>query len=370
MRYFSFIDENNKLFFRNPIKYGALSSKEILSHAVGAALYMGATRPHILKDILSTTSCTVVICLEDSISTELLDEAEDNVLKLFQDIEIESTRCKNFMDKLPLIFIRTRTFSQFLMLLNNSKLLGLCGFILPKFDICEGEKHLKALKKYNYENHKKLYIMPILETPNVILKEKRVSQLLKIKVLLDSYKDLILNIRLGGTDFSSIFSLRRSRNCVIYDLYTVRDCISDILNIFKRDDYVISGPVYEYFDIPLDLDSSGLVREIILDKANGLLGKTVIHPNQVNIVNALYVVSKEDFLDAEAIVNSHSDGVIRSSYFNKMNEVKPHLKWAQEILLTSSIMGVLNDGKSYKDIIRYTNNNSYRFQLGNIIECK
>ncbi|WP_315115180.1 HpcH/HpaI aldolase/citrate lyase family protein [uncultured Clostridium sp.] len=360
MRYFSFIDDNNEFFFRQPIEYGLYSSKELLSHAMGATLYMGAIRENLLKDILFTNSRTVVICLEDSVSTNLLAEAENNVLKLFEEIEAYSKTDENFMDKLPMIFIRTRSYNQFLMLLNSSALLGLCGFVLPKFDIVEGEKHLQTLKKYNDKNNKHLYIMPILETPDIIFSEKRVLELLKIKTLLDFYKKLILNIRLGGTDLSGIFSLRRSRNCTIYDLSVIRDCISDILNIFKRDNYVISGPVYEYYDIPQDLDCSGLVREVLLDKVNGLFGKTVIHPNQVNIVNALYAVSKEDFLDAQSIANSISDGVIKSSYSNKMNEVKPHLKWAQETLLTSSVMGVLNDGKSYKDIVRYANKNSYR----------
>ncbi|KAJ50121.1 citrate lyase beta subunit [Clostridium tetanomorphum] len=360
MRYFNFVENNDELFFKKPISYGLYSSKKILSHAVGAALYMGGTRKNLLKDILSTTACTVVICLEDSIPTSLLHEAENNVIKLFNEIETAIELDNTFIDKLPMIFIRTRSHNQFLMFLDNSKLIGLCGFVLPKFDIYNGKKHLETLEIYNDKNNKNLYIMPILETSAVAFKEKRIEELIKIKYLLDSYKELVLNIRLGGTDLSGIFSLRRNRNCTIYDLSIISDCISDILNVFKRDEYIISGPVYEYFDVPQDLDSSPLVKEILLDKVNGLLGKTVIHPNQVNIVNSLYAVSKEDFLDAESIVNSISDGVIKSSYSNKMNEVKPHLKWAHEILLTSSIMGVLNDGKSYKDIIRYANNNSYR----------
>lgn len=370
MKYFKFIDKNSDIFLLQPTEYGLHSNKELLSHALGAALYMSGIRENLLKDILSTTACTVIICLEDSVSTDLVTQAEFNVLKLFRTIENKYIHDKNFINKLPIIFIRTRTYKQFLMFLNNSSLLGLCGFVLPKFNIDDGQKHLDTLRKYNYENTKSLYIMPIFETPSILFKEKRLEELFKIKSLLDCYKDLVLNLRLGGTDFSSIFSLRRSKDITIYDLCTIKDCICDIINIFKRDDYVISGTVYEYFKFQRNLDSNGLIREVLLDKANGLLGKTVIHPNQVNIVNALYAVSKEDFIDAKNIVNSPSNGVIRSAYSNKMNEVKPHLRWAKQILLASSIMGVLNDDKSYEDIIRYGYNNSYRFQLKSVIEYR
>ena len=42
----------------------------------------------------------------------------------------------------------------------------------------------------------------------------------------------------------------------------------------------------------------GLLREIELDRANGLLGKTCIHPSHVLPVHALSVVSHEEFSDA------------------------------------------------------------------------
>ena len=190
--------------------------------------------------------------------------------------------------------------------------------------------------------------MPILETPEVIYKETRLEELLKIKKVLDDYRDLVLNIRIGGTDFSGIYGLRRSAKVTIYDVIVINDCIGDIINMFKRDNYVVSAPVNEYFKDNLEV----LIREINLDKVNGLLGKTAIHPKQVGIINSLMVVSKEEYLDAEAILISESDGVIKSAYSNKMNEVKPHLKWAEEIKLLSKITGVLNDGRDFRDILK------------------
>ena len=202
--------------------------------------------------------------------------------------------------------------------------------------------------------------MPILETPAIIHKETRVEELLKIKHIIDRYKEYVLNIRIGGTDFSGLYSLRRSKDFTIYDLTVVRDCISDIINIFKRDDYVISGVVYEYYSKVLDFHNNVLIKETLLDRTNGLIGKTVIHPTQVNVVNSLMVVSKEDYIDASNILNSSLDGVIKSNYSNKMNEVRPHEKWAKEILLKAKIMGVFEDGKSHRELLQSIASLQYR----------
>lgn len=44
-----------------------------------------------------------------------------------------------------------------------------------------------------------------------------------------------------------------------------------------------------------------------MDRQNGILGKTIIHPSHIRVVHALYVVSYEEYLDALSIVE-HNDG--------------------------------------------------------------
>ncbi|MBC8059414.1 MAG: HpcH/HpaI aldolase/citrate lyase family protein [Clostridiaceae bacterium] len=347
MRYFNSI-KNKNVFYKEPEHFYFSSEKDLLSHALGATIYMPANRENLMKDVLNTSSCAVVICLEDAVPTSLVEEAERNLSDFFTAIESRAREDKDFLDALPLIFIRVRDKEQLLRLLNKSMLEGLCGLVIPKFRPVEGEKYLEIISEYNERNKKHLYVMPILETPEVIYKETRIEELLRIKKVLDNYKNLILNIRIGGTDFSGVYGLRRSSEVTIYDVTVINDCIGDIVNMFKRDDYVISAPVNEYFAGNLEV----LIKEISLDKANGLLGKTAIHPKQVGIINSLMAVSKEEYLDAEAILISEIDGVIKSSYSNKMNEVKPHLKWAQEIKILSRITGVLDDGKDFRDVLK------------------
>ena len=153
------------------------------------------------------------------------------------------------------------------------------------------------------------------------------------------------------------------------------DCLSDILNYFIRDDvdYTVSGPVWEYFLaykkddlhhlLESDLHNSvlsrtpiineavdGLLREVILDKANGFVGKTIIHPSHIRFVNALQAVTREEFEDATQIMET-GGGVIKSSMENKMNEINPHRSWAIKVINRANAYGVIEDEKSYLKLI-------------------
>lgn len=102
----------------------------------------------------------------------------------------------------------------------------------------------------------------------------------------------------------------------------------------------------------------GLIHEVLLDQANGLVGKTVIHPSHIKLVQALHVVTLEDYVDAMAIFeNAHTyNGVMKSSFSNKMNEVKPHYNWARKTLLKSTIYGVLHEQQTFIDLLTETSN--------------
>jgi citrate lyase beta subunit len=225
--------------------------------------------------------------------------------------------------------------------------------------------------------------MPILETADILYKETRIGALNGIREILDEYNDLVLNIRVGATDFSSLFGIRRGYDMTIYDISVIRDCIADILNYFTRVDkgYVVSAPVWEYFssgdrvlkpqlrrspfeeaygsegiEIRRELLNAyldGLIREVLLDKANGFMGKTIIHPSHIAPVQALYVVSHEEYMDALSIIknNDGSVGVMKSQYENKMNEIKPHLNWAKKILKKSKIYGVYHEGQNFTSLL-------------------
>ena len=87
------------------------------------------------------------------------------------------------------------------------------------------------------------------------------------------------------------------------------------------------------------------------DRANGLVGKTVIHPSHVRAVNALSVVTLEEYQDALSILRLAGNGASASSFGNKMNEPKPHRTWAERILARSRAFGVYAEGVSFVELL-------------------
>ncbi|WOD61114.1 HpcH/HpaI aldolase/citrate lyase family protein [Niallia taxi] len=383
--------QREKLFYKKPEELSINSDKEILSYALASTLYMPATRPNIYHDLLikkHSGLTSMVICLEDSIGDHEVELAEEKLKEELINIKTSIEQGVLLKAEMPMIFIRIRSVEQFLRLMDSLHecIHLLTGIVIPKFDAEVGSIILKELEAYNSIGNL-LYAMPILETKRIIEKETRLEELLSIKAVLDTYKQLILNVRIGATDFCGLYGIRRNTDTTVYDVTIIRDCITDIINVFLRADspYVVSGPVWEYFSskermlIPqlretpfrkrygkagmqmrtqlIDRHMDGLIREVLMDITNGLTGKTIIHPSHIKPVQALNVVSYEEYLDAANIIASNNGdiGVMKSSFSNKMNEIKPHFYWAQKIMLKSRVYGVFHEEFTYIDLLKQEN---------------
>jgi len=373
-------------FYKAPEVFDKETPRAVLSHALGATLYMPGTRETIAQDIISQKNrglASTVFCLEDSIGDAEVPYAEENLTTQVRRIYKASCNQEIESVDLPLIFVRVRNPEQILRLTekmgDSAKLVT--GFIFPKFT-SEGYGYFEAVKHLNDQAMGPFYGMPIIESTQAIYRESRIRELMETKQLLDSYHEMVLNVRIGATDFSGYYGIRRGPDVTIYDITVIRDCISDIINIFGRveSDYVISGPVWEYFsnggrvlkpqlrkspfeefhDIHgnnrikirsqlLNKYIDGLIREVILDKENGIIGKTIIHPSHIIPVQSLYIVGHEEYLDALSILENSNglQGVMKSHYTNKMNEIKPHYKWAQKILLRAKNYGVFHEQHNF-----------------------
>ena len=369
----------NFQFIEEPIEFNKYTEKELLQYCLGAVLYMPGTK-NIIDKILSKNppAPSMVMDFEDAIREEDLSAAETNVLEHLERLSDALNTVLISQDDIPLIFLRVRNPEQFRsfadrLTVNQAKVLS--GFVFPKFDSNNGNEYLSCLESINNETGDVLYGMPILEGSTVTLKETRADELNRIKTLLAANRNMILNIRVGGADFSSIFGVRRGINYSIYDIMTVRDCLSDILNYFIREgeEYVVSAPVWEYFlaDKKESLDRlleenihrsllqgssivneaiDGLLREVILDKANGFVGKTIIHPSHLKYVNSMQAITKEEYEDALQILGT-SGGVVKSAKSNKMNEINPHRSWAKKIVQRAKAYGVIENEAAYLKLI-------------------
>ncbi|MGW1123787.1 HpcH/HpaI aldolase/citrate lyase family protein [Streptomyces sp. NPDC002526] len=381
MRHFGHIAAAAKdgLFFQEPCAFDADSPAPLLSAALGATLYSPATRPRLADDIVKLAGrgvVSMVLCLEDSIDDSEVAGAEENLVRQFAELDARSI-------ELPLLFIRVREPEQITDLVRRlgASVRLLSGFVLPKFTRARGVPFMEALTKAEAAAGRRLFAMPVLESPELLHLETRRDTLRGIAETVTAHRDRVLALRLGVTDFCSAYGLRRSPDMTAYDVGIVAHVIADVVNVLGRADgtgFTVTGPVWEYFPrqermfkpqlrnspfqenraealrtalIAHDLD--GLLREIDLDRANGLLGKTCIHPSHVAPVHALSVVSHEEFSDAQDILRPESNGggVLRSAYTNKMNEVKPHRAWAERTLLRAEAFGVAREDVGFVDLL-------------------
>lgn len=348
MRYFKGID--NLKFLSEPEAFTKYTNKDILKYAIGANMYMPGTQANILNKLIENKFHdigAITLCCEDAVPEEDVEKAETNIIHILSELYEMTQKDTELLNRLPLIFIRVRNVYQFKNLLgklNNFHLSILAGFNFPKFNSENGAAYFELLRKTVQHSHEILYGMPILEDNSVIYRETRAEELIKIQSILSIYHEYVLNIRVGGTDFSSLFGLRRSINSTIYDIRVVSDCLTDILNYFARGDkgYVVSGPVWEYFSWNKNSpEIKGLIKELQLDIDNGFQGKTIIHPSQINVVNKSYIVKYAEYYDAMHILEK-SGGVFKSIEGNRMNECVPHRTWANRIMARARIFGVID----------------------------
>ena len=386
MRHFGHLSpsERDELFERPPEPFTRESGHDLLSVALGATLYMPADRPSLVSDITkqaATGVTSVVVCLEDSIADEQVEQAEDNLVHALTDLH------RDVDTELPLLFVRVREPRQMPALVAR---LGravrvLDGFVLPKFTALSGTDYLHALDDADrLTDHvpggRRLLAMPVIESGAVLYAETRVDELTRLGALLHRDRRRILAVRIGATDLCALYGLRRSPELTIYDVKVVSNLIADVVNVLGRADgtgFTVTGPVWEYYAAaerifkpqlrrsPFDEHDEpelrsrlvsraidGLIREIEMDKANGLNGKTAIHPSHVAVVNALSVVSSEEYRDASAVLGAgRGSGVMASGHGNKMNEIRPHMAWARLTVLRSQVFGVAADGVSFVDLL-------------------
>ncbi|MFC5469376.1 HpcH/HpaI aldolase/citrate lyase family protein [Cohnella suwonensis] len=392
MRYFDYLtqEQENEIFHHLPSTFGNRDDKDVLAYAIGAALYMPAVRKTIAEDIASRKIkglASVVIDLEDAVGDHQVEQAELGLCETLDKLQGYLDRGTIAPDSLPLLFVRVRSPEQFrkMLALLSDQVALVTGFAFPKFTAEAGRKYFALLDDYNRSKDPMaplLYGMPILETPDVIYRESRLTSLIAIQDVLIEYRDYVLNVRIGATDFSSLFGLRRNPDMTIYDIAVIRDCVADIINVFGREgqSFVISGPVWEYFKSDrvlkpqlrqtpftesmgedgvrlrmsyLDRYVDGLIREVAYDKENGIVGKTIIHPSHLLPVQAMYVVTHEEYIDAMSIISNSGGGlgVMKSEYENKMNEIKPHLSWSRRIISRAKVFGVLHEKHNFINLL-------------------
>jgi citrate lyase beta subunit len=380
VRHFSFLtpEQDLALFQHLPQAFDATTERRTLAVGLGATLYTPGTREDYARRIgrlVHEGVASSVLCLEDAIRDSDVADGERNVVAQLRSLYDGGAET-------PQLFVRVRHPDQVRGIVKQLEeaAQALTGFVFPKFTAATGSDYLEALADVRASTALPLYGMPVLETGEVLYAETRLAELLELRALLSEYQEAVLAVRIGATDLCGLYGLRRSPDLTVWDLALVREALADIVNVFTRDDaFTVTGPVWEYFtgterlfkpqlrqtpfgrpDLPgaralrydlIQHDLDGLLREVVLDKATGIVGKTVIHPSHVRPVHALYVVTHEEFTDAQTTLGMTGGGVTGSAYSNKMIESRPHARWAAHTLRRAAAFGALREDRTFVDLL-------------------
>lgn len=312
------------------------------AYSVGALLYCPANNEGIVNSLASEKfgrHFSLALCLEDTIQDDCVAQAEEKLVFSLKTLHMRQADKRFF---LPRLFIRVRNPGQIESLLDrlgNARAL-VTGFNIPKFSLENADAYIQVIRTINQQKDTPYYMMPILESPDLIHLEHRAHLLYALKEKLDSISQYVLNIRVGGNDLCHMFGFRRHSSESIYKIRPVANIFSDIITVFGMD-YVVSGPVWEYYNGRNW--ETGLRKELSDDRLCGFIGKTVIHPKQIALVNEAYQVPLKDYNDAASILNwdKASPSLVAGSILKeRMNEYKTHYNWALRTLLLAEAYGL------------------------------
>ncbi len=318
-----------------------------LSYEVGALLYCPANSTSIVKSLINNKfpqPFSLALCLEDTINDNYVEDAIINLIEI-----LTSLHYSQALFYRPKIFIRVRNSDQISYLLTQ---LGeareiICGFILPKFTPDNANSYLSTIISANTTYNCTFYIMPILESGTIVPLNNRINILTSLNIILEPVKHLVLNIRVGGNDLCHYFGFRRNSKETIYRILPVASIFTDIITTFGND-YIVSGPVWEYYQG--ENWKEGLIQELTEDRLCGFIGKTVIHPNQIEVINQFNKIPRTDYEDALKILNwdiSNPKFVSKNAVSERMNELKTHTNWAKRIINLANVYGIVEQDKKH-----------------------
>ena len=282
---------------------------------LGASLFIPASNKN-LCDILEGKKYpflkSIVIDFEDGYDG-------DNQKEILQNIE-------KLKKKSLITLIRFSTPYELNHALKKFDLSKIDGFVLPKFSLKNANKYIKIIKDPSFTH----FISIAIEEEELFNENK----LRELKSYIDQVRLKVVNIRFGAEDMFRQLGLRRECDKTLFDYSVASSVIATMIKVFKLDGYSISGAVFRCFK-----DDKNFIKDVQRDIREGLLSKSVIHPQQVLLFDQIYKVSEEDYADAQAVLQAHTKVL---NLHNTMLEKLTQSSWAQGIIEREKIYGLSN----------------------------
>lgn len=316
-------------------------------YQLGASLYMPATRQDIWQVITREklpTINSIIICLEDAVSHSdiglalerlqalLVTWAEhvDTINNPSKQTALQSEQQTQLPTR-PLVFVRPRNPAMLEHLVEFAHIDLIDGFVLPKVDMYSLSNWRMACQNLSSDQ----LLMPTLETAALFNPHHNQELAIAFK---EAFSQPVFALRIGGNDLFAALRLRRPKNSIIY-ASPIGTLVYQLLGCFVPHGFYLSAPVFEYLDQP-----TLFMQELTRDVSLGLVGKTVIHPSQIALVQQAYCVPTSMLDEAQAILHSEAKAVFK--YNNTMLEPATHRAWATEVVNRAQVFGTISDGSS------------------------
>ena len=292
------------------------------AYALGATLYMPATRPDILDVVFGEKIQglrSLVVCLEDAVAETDVQQALTNLKSLLLGIEARGGRLSGG----PILFVRPRDAEMAAVLNEWSLMRHVDGFVVPKLRLSNIRQWQQAVSR------NELILMPTLETPEVF----DPGAMVELRdAMLEQLPGRIIALRIGGNDLMGCLGLRRNPAMTLYST-PMSYVIPMLCGVMGAAGFALTAPVFEQLNTPHLLE-----QELALDMAHGLVGKTAIHPSQISVIHKALQVTLEDLNSARQILSESAPAVFK--FNDAMCEPATHYKWAQTVIERAHWQGV------------------------------
>ncbi|MFW7523727.1 HpcH/HpaI aldolase/citrate lyase family protein [Vibrio ostreicida] len=280
--------------------------QENIYFSLGATLYTPCTHDK-LSQIMSEGlgSKSMVFCTEDAVSDDQLNFSLENLRSALVALE-HNSKFKRF--------IRPRNAKILKQILDFDGIEKIDGFVLPKYDLSTLNEYHDILISSSHP----FKVMPTLESPEVMCPKN----LILIRDHLNSIKDRVICLRIGGNDLFNILGIKRMPRQTIYDT-PLRIIIEQLIITFRPYGYELSAPVFDFLE-----DRVTLEKELRMDLNFGFFGKTAIHPDQVTVIESFFHDYSSGYIkQAESILAKSSPAIYKMS--GQMMETACHINWAK-----------------------------------------
>lgn len=291
--------------------------------SLGATMYVPILHPAIHKIVAGVkypNLKSVVLCLEDALRATDVQEGLRLLAVLLDELDGPPSARR------PWLFLRPRNLGMARIICGLRGIDLVNGLVIPKLRIEQVQDWWQLAECTG------LRLMPTLECVWVL----DPGALQEFAAMLEEQpRQRIVALRVGGNDLLGMMQLRRMRGDTIYD-GPLTWCLAQLMCQLGARGYPLTAPVFDVLD-----DAATLARECARDAAFGFVGKTAVHPAQIDIIQRCFAVGHDEVALARQTLSPSANAVFQAA--GMMLEPATHHGWAKRILTRAEVYGIKGD---------------------------